>query len=144
MSSFSNNAPIFFSENLKQNGILNLLEDSLQVEVPVEQPSHMSDEFVFLNHVEDATAKSSEEELAAISVVKSGDIEDMNAQIDQERQPQNGAEAYENLVKSLTECDADYMKDIAEDTQIDDNFGLIDNNILDQFSTFSRDTGLFQ
>lgn len=100
---------------------------------------------MFLNHddVAETASKSVEEELPAINSANGDDdIAEVNGQ---ERQPQNGAEAYESLVKSLTECDADYMKDIVEDSQIDEeNFGLIENNILDQFSTFSRDSGLFQ
>lgn len=71
---------------------------------------------------------------------------EMNGQVEEERQPQNGAEAYENLVKSLTECDteADYMKEISEDARIDENFGLIDEgNILETFG-FTRESGLFQ
>jgi hypothetical protein len=106
--------------------------------------SDIVSEFVFLNHDGDATAKSVVEELPTTEVSNDEEIVEVSGHMDQERQPQNGAEAYENLVKSLTECDADYMKDIAEDTQMDENFGLIDNGLLDQFSTFSRDTGLFQ
>lgn len=101
-------------------------------------------EFVFLNHVDDVSVKSVEEGLPSVSVTNGEVVEEVE-NVNQERQPQNGAEAYESLVKSLTECDADYMmKDIVEDTQMEENFELIDNNILDQFSTFSRDTGLFQ
>jgi hypothetical protein len=102
--------------------------------------SDIVSEFVFLNHEGDATIKTADdEELSAINSANGEGITEVN------RQPQNGAEAYENLVKSLTECDAEEyaMKDIAEDAQIDESFGL-DNTILDQFSTFSRDTELFQ
>lgn len=49
-----------------------------------------------------------------------------------ERQPKNGAEAYESLVKSLT--DSEYLKDISEEP-MDEDFGL-----LEQFSA----SGLFQ
>lgn len=55
----------------------------------------------------------------------------------------NGAEAYENLVKSLAECDSDYMKDMSE-SQMEENFGLIDSNMLETI-TFNRESeGLFQ
>lgn len=55
----------------------------------------------------------------------------------------NGAEAYENLVKSLTECDSDYMKEMSE-AQMEENFGLIDSNMLETI-TFNRESeGLFQ
>ncbi len=65
-----------------------------------------------------------------------------NGQFDIEERGHNGAEAYENLVKSLTECDGDYMKDMSE-TQIDENFGLIDSNMLETI-TFNRESeGLF-
>lgn len=106
--------------------------------------SDIVSEFVFLNHVDNASTKSVEEGLPTVSITN-GEVVEEEENVNQERQPQNGAEAYESLVKSLTECDADYMmKDIVEDTQMEENFELIDNNILDQFSTFSRDTGLFQ
>lgn len=128
-----------------------LLEESSQVvEVPeqIQEQSNIS-EFVFLNHEDDAIAsKSVEEEMPSINVVNGDEISEVNGEgeMDPERQPQNGAaQAYENLVSKLSLSDSDYMKDITEDAQIDENFGLnIDNNILDQFSTFSRDTGLFQ
>lgn len=62
--------------------------------------------------------------------------------VEDERPPRNGAEAYENLVKSLTECESDY-KDITDEAQMDENFGLIDEaNILDTFG-FTREAGLF-
>lgn len=121
----------------------NLLENPPQVEVVTSEQSQANiadivSEYVFLNHEEDAT-KSVEE----TPMVNGEETVDVNGQVDSERQPQNGAEAYENLVKSLTECDSDYMKDIGDDPQIDENFGLIDNNILDSFS-FTPQSGLFQ
>lgn len=103
--------------------------------------SELVSEYVFLNDDEVAT-KSADESLS-ISATVNGESAELNGQAELERQPQNGAEAYENLVKSLAECDSDYMKDIADDTPMDESFGLIDNNILDSFN-FTRDTGLFQ
>lgn len=99
-------------------------------------------EYVFLNHDEEVAPKSSEE-AADLPVLNGEESATVNGQ--DERKPQNGAEAYENLVKSLTECDGDYMKDIAEDAQdMDENFGLIDEgNILETFG-FTRESGLFQ
>lgn len=76
-------------------------------------------------------------------IVNGEDISEVNGEmeVDQERHPQNGAQAYENLVSKLMSSDSDYMKEITEDThaQMEENFGL-----LDQFSSFSRDTGLYQ
>lgn len=61
--------------------------------------------------------------------------------IEDSQRSHNGAEAYENLVKSLTECDTEYIK---EDTQIDENFQLIEGNMLETIA-FSRESeGLFQ
>ena len=67
-----------------------------------------------------------------------------NGQISEDLQERshNGAEAYENLVKSLTECDGDYMKEMSE--QMDDNFGLIDSNMLETISFNRESEGLFQ
>lgn len=87
-----------------------------------------------------------ERPVEAESVVNGDESLEMNGQVEEERQPQNGAEAYENLVKSLTDCDteAEYMKEINEDAQMDENFGLIDEgNILETFG-FTRESGLFQ
>lgn len=105
----------------------------------------MSDvsEYVFLNHEEEVLEKSVDELEPAI--VNGEETVEMNGLIDVEdveRPPQNGAEAYENLVKSLTECESDY-KDINDEAQIDENFGLMDEaNILDTFG-FTRESGLF-
>ena len=104
--------------------------------------SNISDivsEYVFLNHDDESIAKSVEE-VPAISVVNGEESLELNGQLDEDRLPQNGAEAYENLVKSLTECDSDYMKEIAEDSQMEENFGLIDDGTFN----FTRETGLFQ
>lgn len=123
------------------------LENQPQVEiVPEQTQSNIADvvsEYVFLNHEEEAASKPSEEPSQVVSV-NGDDTGEINGQVEsQERQPQNGAEAYENLVKSLTECDGDYMKDISEDAQMDENFGLIDEgNILETFGF--RESGLFQ
>lgn len=100
-------------------------------------------EYVFLNHGEESEAKAVDE-MTAISQVNGEESVEANGLPDPERKPQNGAEAYENLVKSLTECDNDYMKDIAEDAQMDENFGLIDGAILDTFGFGAPPSGLFQ
>jgi hypothetical protein len=69
---------------------------------------------------------------------------------DDDDRPHNGAEAYENLVKSLeAECENEYMKELAgevEDSQIDESFRLIDSSsMLDPSIAFSRETeGIFQ
>lgn len=74
-----------------------------------------------------------------IEVILNGE-ENLEVNGEDERQPQNGAEAYENLVKSLTECDTDYMKEIDE-PQMDENFGL---TMIDENFAFTRESGLFQ
>lgn len=100
---------------------------------------------MFLNHDDEVASKPADELSSSLNATFNGEesVVDLNGQVESERQPQNGAEAYENLVKSLTECESDYMKDIADDPQMDENFGLIDNNILDSFG-FTRESGLFQ
>lgn len=55
----------------------------------------------------------------------------------------NGAEAYENLVKSLTECDTDYIKGIPE-SESENSFNLIDGNMLETISYSRESEGLFQ
>jgi hypothetical protein len=82
----------------------------------------VASEYVFLNH-EDETSKQVDES-SAISIVNGDENLEENGQVDEERLPQNGAEAYENLVKSLTEGDGDYMKVISEESEIDENFQL--------------------
>lgn len=125
------------------------IDNTSHVEVVTEQSqpniSELVSEYVFLNHDDEVASKSADELSSSISATVNGEesVVDLNGQVESERQPQNGAEAYENLVKSLTECDSDYMKDIADDPQMDENFGLIDNNILDSFG-FTRESGLFQ
>lgn len=93
-------------------------------------------EYVFLNN-EEETVK----ELPAVVTVNGEESEEVNGEVEEERQPQNGAEAYENLVKSLTECDTDYMKEIDEPQMDDENFGL---TMIDENFTFTRESGLFQ
>lgn len=120
-----------------------LLDNPSQIEIVPEQSaiSDLVSEYVFLNHEDDAIAKSVQES-PAISTVNGDENVDINGLLEQDRPPQNGAEAYENLVKSLTECESDYMKDIPDDTQMDENFGL-DGTILDTYG-FTRESGLFQ
>lgn len=132
-----------FSQDCTTVSVLDNTSSHIEVVSEPSQPniSELVSEYVFLNDDEVAT-KSADESLS-ISATVNGESAELNGQAELERQPQNGAEAYENLVKSLAECDSDYMKDIADDTPMDENFGLIDNNILDSFN-FTRDTGLFQ
>jgi hypothetical protein len=121
------------------------------IEEATEQPqqqtiSDLVSEYVFLNNEDEAATKSAEETqtIAAATIVNGEEVADVNgSESEQERVPQNGAEAYENLVKSLTECDADYMKDIGDDQPMDENFGLIDSTMLDSFGFTTRESGLF-
>lgn len=100
-------------------------------------------EYVFLNH-EDETVVKTVQETPVVNVVNGEECIEVNGEVEQNRQPQNGAEAYENLVKSLTECDNDYMKDMPEDAQMEENFGLIDDGTILETFGFTRETGLFQ
>lgn len=93
---------------------------------------------MLVNHEEKILEKSVDEPQPTI--VNGEDNFELNGLVDVglvDRPPQNGAEAYENLVKSLTDCESDY-KDITDEAQIDDNFGLID----DTFG-FTRESELF-
>jgi hypothetical protein len=99
-------------------------------------------EYLYLNTVESELKQSTENNPEDINgeeieeTLANGEFDDI------EERGHNGAEAYENLVKSLTECDGDYMKDMSE-TQIEENFGLIDSNMLETI-TFNRESeGLF-
>ena len=82
-------------------------------------------EYLFLD--DESTTKPVQELNSFMKLADDGETKNEQA----ERQPKNGAEAYENLVKSLTE--SEYMKDISEEP-MDENFGL------EQFSA----SGLFQ
>lgn len=98
-------------------------------------------EYVFLNNTEEESELKSVQALPTAAIVNGEEIVEVNGEVnEEERQPQNGAEAYENLVKSLTECDTDYMKEIDE-PQMDENFGM---TMIDENFTFARESGLFQ
>lgn len=57
---------------------------------------------------------------------------------DDEIRTHNGAEAYENLVKSLeADCETEYIKDMTDDHQIEENYGFMDGNVLDTSNTFA-------
>lgn len=99
---------------------------------------------MYLNTVEselkESTENNPDQDINGDEIVET--LENGQFDIEEEERGHNGAEAYENLVKSLTECDGDYMKDMSE-TQIEENFGLIDSNMLDTI-TFNRESeGLF-
>lgn len=99
-------------------------------------------EYLYLNTVDSELKESTENNPE--QDINGEEIEETLANGDFEIQERghNGAEAYENLVKSLTECDSDYMKDMTE-SQIDENFGLIDSSMLETI-TFNRESeGLF-
>lgn len=97
-------------------------------------PENVVTEYMFLGQEE--IAKTDEEEIP-LKDSNDENISVENTQPEKDRQPKNGAEAYESLVKSLTECE-----NLDEEAPMDENFAL-ENNILEQFSTFSRDGGLF-
>lgn len=106
-----------------------------------------SNDFLYLNEGDDIIKeeqplkKSDEREENGSVEVDEMSLELLNGQFvnedereeeeeEEEEQAQNGAEAYENLVKSLTECDNG-----------ENNFSLIDGNMLE--TIYSRE-GLFQ
>jgi hypothetical protein len=99
--------------------------------------------------VQDAVVVNGEGESTKLN----GQFEEIQVEDEEEEdgddRPHNGAEAYENLVKSLeAECENDYLKEIADDeddSQIDETFNLIDSNMLDPSIAFSRETeSIFQ
>lgn len=51
------------------------------------------------------------------------------SEADENMRSSNGAEAYENLVKSLTADD--YMKELEEESIVDENFSIMESNIID-------------
>lgn len=123
------------------NIFVRILDNPTEVEVQTEEQNQtIPSEFVYLNHDE-----LPKEEIVHQDVNHNEDSSEIMNGLDAEQRPQNGAEAYENLVKSLEEdCESDFMvKDIADDPQIDENFGLmVDGNLID-FGNFNRE-GLFQ
>ena len=69
-----------------------------------------------------------------------GQFEEIQMQ-EEEIRTHNGAEAYENLVKSLeADCESEYIKDLGDDSQIEENYGFIDGNILDSSNAFTRES----
>lgn len=70
-----------------------------------------------------------------------GEFEDVQMQ-EEEIRTHNGAEAYENLVKSLeADCESEYIKELVDDSQIiEENYGFIDGNILDSSNAFTRES----
>lgn len=125
--------------------LLKFLDDPTQIEIvqsPSQSQTNINDvvsEYVFLNHEDDASKPV--DESPSTGMVNGDETIEENGQIDDARPSQNGAEAYENLVKSLTEGDGDYMKVITEEAEIDENFQL--GTMIDTFS-FNRESGLFQ
>lgn len=108
------------------------------------QQNEIVSEFVYFKDDSEALAKGNEKEVDVLveEVKINGDSNistELNGEIDVDK-PQNGAEAYENLVKSLTD---DLMKEIGEETIGEENFGLIEGNMIDQFSNFTSQSGLF-
>jgi hypothetical protein len=66
----------------------------------------------------------------------------LNGQLE-EITAQNGAEAYENLVKSLGA--EDYIKEMSDEPQIDEIMDSSSNNIIDTTIKFTRNSeGVFQ
>lgn len=122
-----------------------------QIDVVAEK---QSPEFVYIST--DSEMKQNESIISSSEpmqeIIVNGEVEStkLNGQLeeilevvdgDDQQRPHNGAEAFENLVKSLgADCEADYMKEITDDSQIDENFGLIDSNMLDSSIAFSRES----
>lgn len=123
---------ILLAENLPQ-----VEEEEVHEQTPTDA------EYLYLNTVE-SEIKSTENNPECADM-NGDEIEETitNGQFEiEEERSHNGAEAYENLVKSLTDCETDYMKDMSE--AVDESFGLMDSNMLDTI-TFNRESeGLFQ
>lgn len=130
----------FIAENLPQ---VEEEEEDIQMQEIITESSN---DFLYLNEGDDIIKeeqplkKSDEREENGSVEVDEMSLELLNGQFvnedereeeeEEEEQAQNGAEAYENLVKSLTECDNG-----------ENNFSLIDGNMLE--TIYSRE-GLFQ
>lgn len=99
-------------------------------------------EFVFI-HTDDETKQSENPVVQEIingdddSTKLNGQFEEVQIQ-EEEIRTHNGAEAYENLVKSLTDSESEYIK--SEDHSIEENYGFIDGNILDTSNSFTRES----
>lgn len=112
-------------------------------EIQKEQQDEIVNEFVFFKDETDLiVAKGqpqSEDQIKLNGGVNSSELNGDSVETDEnvmrERASQNGAEAYENLVKSLTD---DYMKEMEEES-IEENFNIMDSNIID----FTSQSGLF-
>lgn len=116
-------------------------EEDIQMQETITSSS--SNDFLYLNEGDMIKGQQSEksdlsqceeeeEEENGNVEVDDMSLELLNGQFvndEEEQQTRNGAEEYENLVKSLTECDSS------------ENFSLIDGNMLE--TIYSRE-GLFQ
>ncbi|KAL7028022.1 hypothetical protein ACKWTF_005695 [Chironomus riparius] len=103
-------------------------------------------EFVYIQTDEDMKSQQSDSQVEEIingdddSTKLNGQFEEIQMQ-EEEIRTHNGAEAYENLVKSLeADCESEYIKELADDSQIEENYGFIDGNILDSSNAFTRES----
>lgn len=88
-----------------------------------QQPEEETNNFIFLNENE-STAKEEDNIIQSNIEEEKMDLGQLLVQNEEQRTARNGAEEYENLVKSLTECENDYLKGMPEDAN--ENFNLID------------------
>lgn len=105
-----------------------------------QQDNEIVDDFVFFKADTDIIIAKGQEMKPDDQIKLNGDaiVSEINGEADQTEESvrtSNGAEAYENLVKSLTD---DYMKEMDEET-IDENFSIMESNIID----FTSQSGLF-
>jgi len=105
-------------------------------------------EFVYIHTDEEMKSQQSDSQVQEIingdvidSTKLNGEFEDVQMQ-EEEIRTHNGAEAYENLVKSLeADCESEYIKELVDDSQIiEENYGFIDGNILDSSNAFTRES----
>lgn len=153
------NSIVIYGEFFSYIGTLKLqidfMYDSILLENPEvavttstqkEQQDEIVNEFVFFKDETDLIVTKGQQSRpedqiklngGAISTELNGDsdTDETDENVIRDRASQNGAEAYENLVKSLTD---DYMKEMEEES-IEENFNIMESNIID----FTSPSGLF-
>lgn len=91
------------------------------------------EDLVFFKPETDVIIAKGHESKADDHIKLNGDaiVNELNGEsdADENMRSSNGAEAYENLVKSLTADD--YMKELEEESIVDENFSIMESNIID-------------
>ncbi|XP_070506098.1 BRCA2-interacting transcriptional repressor EMSY [Chironomus tepperi] len=135
-SEIDSSSNIIYAENIPQ-------VDAEKQQIPTPDIS----EFVFIHT--DEEIKSPQPSDSQVQEIINGDDDStkLNGQFEEvqlqeeEIRTHNGAEAYENLVRSLeADCESESIKEFNDDIQIEENYGFIDGNILDSSNAFTRES----